>query len=109
MWHVAPGERNTQWLGTAISHLQLNLEYSVDIFQVSQGVSTQDISGLAKSGQVGSALLIRMRGAGAEALECSGEKPRTWADSVGILSHTYAGVKPHYQARGSQPLLWLWP
>lgn len=95
--------------GTAISHLQLNLEHSGDIFQGSQGVSTQNISGLAKSGQVGSALLNRIRGAGAAALRCSGEKPRSWADSVGILSHTYAGVKPHYQARGSQHLLWLWP
>lgn len=29
------------------------------------------------------------------------EKPRSRADSVGILSHTYAGVKPHSQARGA--------
>lgn len=29
------------------------------------------------------------------------EKPRSGADSVGILSHTYAGVKPHSQARGA--------
>lgn len=29
------------------------------------------------------------------------EKPRRRADSVGILSHTYAGVKPHSQARGA--------
>ena len=26
---------------------------------------------------------------------------RIGADSVGILSHTYAGVKPHSQARGA--------
>lgn len=66
-------------LGTAISHLQLNLEHSGDIFQGSQGVSTQNISGLAKSGQVGSARLICMGGWGAEAaaLGCSGEKPRS--------------------------------
>lgn len=61
-WHLAPGETNKLWLGTAISHLQLNLEHSGDIFQGSQGVSTQNISGLAKSGQVGSARLICMGG-----------------------------------------------
>lgn len=46
---------------------------------------------------------------GRAALGCSGEKLRSWADSVGILSHTYAGVKTHSQARRSQHLLWLWP
>lgn len=42
-------------------------------------------------------------------LGCSEKKLRSWADSVGILSRTYAGMKPHSQARGSQHLLRLWP
>lgn len=58
-WHLAPGQGSTRWLETPISQFQLNLDYSGDIFQVSQSVSTQNISELAKSGQVSSALLIR--------------------------------------------------
>lgn len=58
-WHLAPGQGNTLWLETPISHFQLNLDYSGDIFQASQGMNTENISEWAKSGQVSSALLIR--------------------------------------------------
>lgn len=53
-----PGQGGTPWLKTPISHFQLNLEYFGDIFQASQDVSTQNISEMANSGQVSSALLI---------------------------------------------------
>lgn len=56
---LASGQGKTMWLETPISHFQSKLDYSGDIFQASQGVSTQDISELAKSGQVSAALLIR--------------------------------------------------
>lgn len=87
-WHLVLGEGNTLWLGTAVN-FQLNLEHSGDIFQTSHGVSTQNISRLAKSGRVGSALLICRRGGrwGSGAGVQWGEA-RIWADSVGNLSHT---------------------
>lgn len=53
-WHLAPGEGNTLWLGTAISHFQFNLEYSGDIFQASQGVSKIWV-GKIRSGRLSSA------------------------------------------------------
>lgn len=57
---LAPGQGDTPWLETPISRFQLNLDYSGDIFQASQDASTQNISEMANSGQVSSALLIRV-------------------------------------------------
>lgn len=98
-WHLAPGETNKLWLGTAISHLQLNLEHSGDIFQEYFWL------GKIRSGWLSSADLYGGECGKQQHWGAVGEKPRSWADSVGILSHTSAGVKPHYQARGSQHLL----
>lgn len=75
---LAPGQGDTLWLETPISCFQLDLDYSGDIFQASQDVSTQDTSEMANSGQVSSALLICVwKGVGGGALGCSGAKPRS--------------------------------
>lgn len=50
---LAPSKGHTLWLGTAISHFQLNLDHSGDISQASQAVSTQTISvGKIRSGKL---------------------------------------------------------
>lgn len=72
---LAPGQGDTPWPETPTSHFQLNLDYSGDIFQASQDVSPQNVSEMANSGQVSSALLLCVwEGRGRGTLGCSGAK-----------------------------------